>query len=71
MSHRVSDTGITSCLLDSDHQALFIKVRVMKLLREKPEPHQKMLNLDLSELVAITYVKQLSVNLTILRLQLL
>jgi len=50
MSHRVSDTGITSCLLDSDHQALFIKVRVMKRLKKKPEPHQKMLNLDLSEL---------------------
>ena len=52
MSHRIMDTGITSCLLDSDHQALSIKVRVMKRLKRKViiDPRQKMLRLDLSGL---------------------
>ena len=52
MSHRIMDTGITSCLLDSDHQALSIKVRVMKRLKKKVliDPRQKMLRLDLSGL---------------------
>ena len=52
MSHRITDTGITSCLLDSDHQALSIKVKVMKRLKKKVviEPRQKMLRLDFSGL---------------------
>ena len=52
MSHRIMDSGITSCLLDSDHQALSIKVRVMKRLRKRVimELRQKMFQLDLSGL---------------------
>ena len=52
MSHRIMDTGITSCLLASDHQALSIKVKVMKRLKKKVviDPRQKMLQLDLSGL---------------------
>ena len=52
MSHRIMDTGITTCLLDSDHRAISIKVRVMKRLKKKSiiDPRQKMLKLNLTEL---------------------
>ena len=52
MCHRIIDTGITTCLLDSDHLALSIKVRIMRRLRKKVsiDPRQKMLKLDLTQL---------------------
>ncbi|XP_066924694.1 uncharacterized protein [Clytia hemisphaerica] len=54
MSHRVRDAGITASLLDSDHMALFIKLKLMKRLKKKSEPRQKMINLDLSVLSNVT-----------------
>ena len=33
MAHRTTDTGVTSPVLDSDHQAVFLKLRVMKRLK--------------------------------------
>jgi len=51
MLYRILGTGITSCILDSDHQALSIKIRIMKRLRKKiVEPRQKLLQLDFSSL---------------------
>ena len=52
MSHRIIDAGITTCLLDSDHRAISIKVRIMKRLKKRTsiDPRIKMLKLDLSEL---------------------
>ena len=50
MAHRVLDAGVTFNLIDSDHQAIFIKLRVMKRLRKKTEPRQRMINLDHSKL---------------------
>uniref|UniRef100_A0A7M5XLM2 Uncharacterized protein n=1 Tax=Clytia hemisphaerica TaxID=252671 RepID=A0A7M5XLM2_9CNID len=41
-------------LLDSDHMALFIKLKLMKRLKKKSEPRQKMINLDLSVLSNVT-----------------
>ena len=46
MLHRCIDAGITSQLLDSDHCAIFLKLRVMRLLKRKIQPHQHILNLD-------------------------
>ena len=54
MSHRVRDAGITACILDSDHRALFIKLKVMKRLKKKPDPRRKMINLDSSVLSSAT-----------------
>lgn len=42
IAHRVLD----EYLIDSDHQAIFIKLRVMKSLKKKTEPRQEMSNLD-------------------------
>ena len=50
MAHRTTDTGVTSPVLDSDHQAVFLKLRVMKRLKKKTEPRQRMINLDYSRL---------------------
>ena len=50
MAHRTTDTGVTSPVLDSDHQAVFLKFRVMKRLKKKTEPRQRMINLDYSRL---------------------
>ena len=41
MAHRVTDAGITSPLIDSDHGAIFMKLRIMKWLYKKIEPRQK------------------------------
>ena len=50
MAYRVIDAGVTSPLLDSDHQALFVKIRVMKRLKKNVEHRQKMIKLDFSTL---------------------
>ena len=46
MLHRSIDAGITSQLLNSDHYALFLKLRVMRLLERKTESRHHTLNLD-------------------------
>ena len=53
MAHRVIDSGVTSPVLDSDHQAVFLKLRVMKRLKKKTEPRQRMINLDYSKLADV------------------
>ena len=50
MSHRVMDAGVTSPILDSDHRAICCKLRVMKRLKKKTEPRQRMTNLDYTKL---------------------
>ena len=51
MTHRVTDAGPTCPILDSDHRAIYIKLRIMKRLQKKVEPRQKMLFLDHSKLL--------------------
>ena len=50
MSHRITDSGVSSPVIDSDHQAVFLKLRVMKRLKKKTEPRRRMLHLDHSKL---------------------
>ena len=50
MFHRVTDAGVTSPLLDSDHRAISMTLRVMKRLKKKCQPRQRMKNLDYSVL---------------------
>ena len=46
MLHRCIDARITSQLLDSDHCATFLKLRVTRRSKRKTDPHQNILNLD-------------------------
>ena len=50
MSHRVTDCGLAEPILESDHRAVSVKLCVMKRLKKKTEPRQKMINLDHSKL---------------------
>lgn len=50
MFHRVTDAGVAPQILDSDHRAISLKLRVMKRLKKKTEPRQKMINLDHTKL---------------------
>ena len=50
MFHRCIDAGVTSPILDSDHCAIYLKLRVMKRLKKKTNPRQRMLNFDHSKL---------------------
>ena len=51
MFHRVIDAGLTPQLLDSDHYAIFMKLRIMKRLKKNTQAHSRMLNLDYSTLI--------------------
>ena len=51
MAHRITDSGITTPLIDSDHRAIFMKIRIMKRLHKKIEPRQKVLCLDHAKLL--------------------
>ena len=51
MVHRVTDAGTASPIIDSDHRAIFLRLRVMKRLQKKIEPCQKMMFLDHSKLL--------------------
>ena len=46
MIQRCIDAGVTSQLLDSDHCAIFLKLRVMRRIKRKTEPCKDILNLD-------------------------
>ena len=48
MFHRVIDAGLTPQLLDSDHYAIFMKLRIMKRLKKNTQTRSRMLNLDYS-----------------------
>ena len=48
--HRVIDAGLTPQLLDSDHYAIFMKLRTMKRLKKNTQTRSRMLNLDYSVL---------------------
>ena len=48
---RCIDAGITSPLLDSDHNATFVTLRVMKRLKKKNDNRQRLLALDHSQLL--------------------
>lgn len=48
MSPRIIDASLTQPVIDSDHCAIFIKLRVMKRLKRKTNPRQRLLNLDYS-----------------------
>ena len=48
MFHRVMDAGITTPVLDSDHQAIKCRLRAMCRLKKKCDPHQRIANLDYS-----------------------
>ena len=51
MFHRVTDACVTVPILDSDHCAISIKIRVMKRLKKKTEPRRIMTNLDHTKLM--------------------
>lgn len=51
MAYRVTNAGTTLSLIDSDHRAIFLKLRIMKRLQKKIEPRQKMMSLDHSKLL--------------------
>ena len=51
MFHRFIDAGLTPQLLDSDHYAIFMKLRIMKRLKKNTQAHSRMLNLDYSTLI--------------------
>ena len=48
MFHRITDAGLTPQLLDSDHCAIFVKLRIMKRLKRIPPNRSRMLNRDYS-----------------------
>ena len=48
MFNRVIDAGLTPQLLDSDHYAIFMKLRIMKRLKKNTQTRSRMLNLDYS-----------------------
>ncbi|XP_066933309.1 uncharacterized protein [Clytia hemisphaerica] len=54
MTHRVRDAGVTACLLDSDHRAIFIKLKIMIRLKKKSDLRSKVTNLDISALSDVT-----------------
>ena len=62
MRHRIRDAGVTACLLDSDHRAIFIKLKIMKRLKKKSDPRSKMTNLDISALSDVTKRNNLCEN---------
>ena len=46
MFHRIVDAGTTKQVIDSDHGAIMIKLRIMKRLKKKTSPRKRLLNLD-------------------------
>ena len=50
MFHRCIDAGTTAQLVDSDHRAIFVKIRVMRRLKKKTNQRQRLLNLDYEKL---------------------
>ena len=46
MFHRIADAGTTKQVIDSDHGAIMIKLRIMKRLKKKSTPRNRLLNLD-------------------------
>ena len=46
MFHRIVDAGSTKQVIDSDHGAIMIKLRIMKRLKKKSTPRNRLLNLD-------------------------
>ena len=62
MTPRIRDAGVTACLLDSDHRALFVIVKIMKRLKKKSEPRSKMTRLDITALSNISTRNSLCEN---------
>ena len=60
MFHRVRNAGLTPQLLDSDHYAIFMKLRIMKQLKKDTQTRSRMLNLDYSILNNPQNEKELS-----------
>ena len=50
MFHRIADAGTTKQVIDSDHGAIMIKLRIMKRLEKKSTPRNRLLNLDYTPL---------------------
>ena len=48
MFHRVIDAGLTPQLLDSDHYAIFMRLRIMKRLKKNTQTRSRMLNINYS-----------------------
>ena len=66
MFHRISDAGTTKQVIDSDHGAIMIKLRIMKRLKKKSTPRNRLLNLDYTlleeETVSQTFCDQVRLN---------
>ena len=48
MFHRVTGAELAPQLLDSDHYAIFMKLRIMKRLNKNTQTRSRRLNLDYS-----------------------
>ena len=51
MFPRILNAGLTAQLLDSDHSAIMITIRIMKRLKRNIDKRKQLMNLDYSKLL--------------------